>query len=117
MKTGIANQFKMINYFSKILILQILIFFPLFLKGCCSISTEIKHSKVKIHFQSKEQIKQLALDGLILDHSFYERESGGFSLIVVLDNKELKILSKSKLKYDVIIDDLIDDYNSRINNE
>jgi hypothetical protein len=107
----------MTNYFSKILVLQILFLSLLILKGCCTISSEVKHSKVKIHLESKEQIKQLALDGLILDHTYYERKSSGFSLTVVLNDKEMKILSKSKLQYDILIDNLIDDYNSRINNE
>ena len=87
--------------------------FLLLVAGCCSVDAGIKYSKVKIQFNSHEQIKELALSGLIFDHSSYERNNKGFVLIVVLDENEIDILSRSKLKYEILVDDLIKNYNDR----
>ena len=87
--------------------------FLLFVASCCIVDTGIKHSKVKIQFNSREQIKELALSGLIFDHSSYARNNKGFTLTVVLDENEIDILSKSKFKYEILVDDLIKNYNNR----
>ena len=107
----------MINYVSNTLILILFFISITIIESCCTVPSEDRHSKVKIHFQSKDEIKLLASDGLILDHSYYEREKSGFFLIVVLNSYELKILSNSELKYDILIDNLNDEYNKRFEEE
>jgi len=107
----------MTNYFSTTFFVFLFFVSITIIESCCTIPSDEKYSKVKIHFKTKDEIKQLADDGLILDHSYYEREKGGFSLIVILNTYDLKILSNSDLKYDTLVDDLVEDYNERFEKE
>jgi carboxypeptidase T len=92
------------------------LFISIFLFSAVLISAQDsgeKYSKVKIRFQNYEQITQLASQGLILDHPFYERAQDGFSLTAVINQDEKIILSSAMLKHEVLIADVIDDYNKR----
>ncbi len=93
-----------------------LLFISIFLFNAVLISAQDsgeKYSKVKIHFQNNEQITQLAYQGLILDHPFYEKTRDGFSLTAVINQDEKIILSNSTIKHEVLIADVIDNYNKR----
>lgn len=72
-----------------------------------------KYSEVQIHFTSKEQVRQLAEQGLILGEARYQREPGGFLLETVINGKEMEILKKSGFSFTVITDDMVKEYNSR----
>jgi len=73
-----------------------------------------RFSKVKIVFESQDQITQLAKSGLIFDHVQFQKEPDArFSYTVILDKNEVDILSSSGLEHEIIITDVVEEYKQR----
>jgi len=72
-----------------------------------------KYSKIKIYFQNKAQIHELASQGLILDHPHYERISNGFSLSTVVNSEERKIIENIGFIHEILIEDVVEKYNDQ----
>jgi len=75
-------------------------------------------SKVKIIFNSEDQITQLAESGLLFDHVQISKEPGAkFSYTTILDTYELNILKNSAISYEVLTADVVQQYKQRQQNE
>lgn len=71
------------------------------------------YREVLIRFQAPDQVSSLAKDGLILDHVRFEKLSGGgFSYTTIVNNLEFEILKSSGLPFEVLIADVIQQYES-----
>lgn len=106
----IISNIKIKSVFAALLF-SFLFCFPLFSQNL-DFKIE-KYSKVKIFFQSKDQVKQLAETGLIFDHATYEKNpAGGFNYTTVLNSRELEVLQKSGIQNDILVDDLVKKYNA-----
>ncbi len=75
---------------------------------------DTRYSEVKIYFQDKNQVRVLAEKGLIFDHVKYQKSAdGGFAYKTVINNRELDVLKKSPLDYEILIDDVVADYREK----
>lgn len=72
------------------------------------------YSKVKILFQSQDEVKELAIMGLIFDHAKYEETAKGASyLTAYVNSRELRILKKSRFPFEILVKDVVAEYHSR----
>ncbi len=73
-----------------------------------------KYSKVQIHFKDKQQVSELALNGLIFDHVSRKKDpAGGFYYNVVINAPEMAILEASGMPFTILVDDMQKEYLSR----
>lgn len=77
-----------------------------------------RYSKVKIYFNTKDQITNLAKEGLIFDHVQIQKEADRrFSYTAIVDQNELAILTKSPLEYEIVTGDVVEAYKKRLQSE
>ncbi|MCB0282644.1 MAG: immune inhibitor A [Calditrichae bacterium] len=73
-----------------------------------------QYRQVKINFENKSQVQDLAKSGLIFDHVAVEIGKGdAFSYTAVLNGSEFDVLQNSGLRFSVEKEDLIADYKNR----
>jgi carboxypeptidase T len=73
-----------------------------------------KYSQVKIFFNSKEQVKNLAREGLIFDHVQIKKEKGGrFNFTTVINESELETLNQSGLSFIIETPDMMAAFQKR----
>ncbi|MCH8330134.1 MAG: zinc carboxypeptidase, partial [Bacteroidetes bacterium] len=90
-----------------------LLAFCLFINSCFVYGQDETYSKVRIHLENKDQISDLINSGLLIDHF---TKSTPNSIDVELSTSDLVILSKNKLRYDVLIEDITRNYVLSIQN-
>ncbi len=72
------------------------------------------YSKVKILFHSQSDIERLASMGLALEPVGYEKApKEGFYLTAYLNSRELKQLKKSRFTFEMLVKDVVAEYQSR----
>jgi hypothetical protein len=85
--------------------------------GIANTSTGAPHEKyreVRIHFQNKDQVRDLARAGVIFDHVKFKKDAAtGFFYTTVVNESEYAMLSESALPVEVLKDDIIADYQQR----
>ncbi len=65
--------------------------------------------EVRIYISTQEHVIQLAQQGLILPEAKFEKSS----VVTVLNESDMEILKKSGFAYEVIVEDLVAEFNNR----
>src|SRR5262245_2547667 len=70
---------------------------------------KLKYSKVRVFISSKADIGMLAGKGLAVDHITYR----GTYFETAFNNRELDVLKKTGMRYEILVDDLEAEYAAR----
>lgn len=100
-------------FFSRITVFACLLFLigaQLALSAAPTVKQQrLKYSKVRVFITSKDDIAALAGKGLAVDHITY----GGTYFETAFNNRELDVVKKSGLRYEILVDDLEAEYAAR----
>ncbi|HHJ52373.1 MAG TPA: zinc carboxypeptidase, partial [Caldithrix abyssi] len=74
----------------------------------------VQYSKVRIVFRDRDQQRTTARAGVIIDHGAFEKLPGGrIAVTAVLNDRELSVLNRNGISYQVLVPDVVAAYQQR----